>query len=566
VSETNVLVNLFAAVLVALLMGYLASRLRLPPIAGYLIAGVLVGPYTPGFRSDMEVVRSLADIGVAFLMFAVGTQVNLGHLRRVQRVGVLGGILAVVVATALGALVAKTLGASWSSGLFFGALLALSSTAVAVKILTDRGELETLHGRIALSVLLVQDFLVVPLVLVLPVLSDPSGAALGSVMLALGKAALLLGGSVLIGIRLLPRLLDRVADTGSRELMLFATISIALGAALGTQELGISAAVGAFIGGLIVSQTQLSRQVSAIFSPLRDLFSIFFFISVGMVLDFKLLREAPAQTAITILLVVVGKAVVVFLVTRLFGYGRRISLMVAVTLAQVGEFSFILAGVGLTNGLIDDHLYSVVVSAALVSIFLNPFLIDLAGRSIEWVRRRARLAQFFAERPGDMPAVEGHDELAGHAIVAGYGRVGRELVEALTQEGIAVVVIDHDPAAIRDLGRNKVRHVYGDAADREALRTAGLGRARLLAFTIPDPAAVRGLLRMADRANSDLQVIVRVHHAEEMTAIGHLGVQFVHPEFEAGLHFVRHALELYGLNPEESAERLNVRRAQHYQV
>jgi CPA2 family monovalent cation:H+ antiporter-2 len=559
---SSIAVNLFAAVLVALLLGYAAQRLRLPVLAGYLLAGVLVGPFTPGFRSDPEVVRGLAEIGVAFLMFAVGASVNLRGLRRVQRFGLIGGVLQVALTAVLGALVARTLGASWVSGLFFGALIAPSSTVVAVRILSERGQIDALYARIAIGILLVQDLLVIPMVLVLPALSAPSGPVLQPFLIALGKAVLVLGLSFVAGTRIMPKLLDRVAETGSRELMLFATISIALGAALGSQAIGLSPAIGAFAGGLVLSESHLSRQVTGAFAPLRDLFSIFFFISVGMLLDLGVIADHPWQTIVVLLVVVAGKGAIVTGLGRIFGYPTRVSFMVGVTLAQVGEFSFILAGVGLGAGVIGQDLYSVVISSALVSIFLSPFLMGLGDRLLHH-------PVMTSARPAAVVAQDGHapqPALRDHAIVAGYGRVGRELVEALQDQGIPVVVIEQDPAAVRVLAARGIRYVFGDVSMADILSEAGTNHARLLALTMPDASAVRAAARNATRLNQGITMVARVRYTEEMAGLrGERPVWFVHPEFEAGLHFTRHALAVYGLDTEEANERLEARRARHYE-
>ncbi|MBI4338182.1 MAG: cation:proton antiporter [Chloroflexi bacterium] len=394
-SDSSFVVNFLAAVLAALVLGYVAHRLHLPTIIGYLLAGVAVGPHTPGFMGDPGLVRSLAEVGVAFLMFAVGTRVHLNRLRRVYKVGVLGGLAQVALTIALGAIIGKSLGAGWPAAFFFGALISVSSTAVAVKLLYDRGHLDSLHGKVALAILLVQDLLVLPLILVLPVLAHPGETSAFDSLIALAKAAGLLLASLIVGARVIPWLLERVARTASQELFIFASISIALGSAIGTQALGVSAAVGAFLAGVAISQGKFSEQVSSAFSPFQDLFGIFFFISVGMLLDPALLRHELAAAAVTILLVIGGKLLLVTLLTRLFGYSRPVSLLVGLSLAQVGELSFILAGLGLNQGLIEVRLYNLVVMSALASIFVSPFLVQFGEAAL----KRARLRRVPRQAP-----------------------------------------------------------------------------------------------------------------------------------------------------------------------
>jgi CPA2 family monovalent cation:H+ antiporter-2 len=397
VADSTFIVNFFVAVLAALLMGYVAHRLRLPTLVGYLLAGVVVGPHTPGFTSDVELVRNLAEVGVAFLLFAVGTEIRLDHLRRVYRVGILGGLLQVALTVGLGALIARSVGSGLAAALFFGALVAVSSSTVAVKLLLERGQLGSLHGRIALAVSLMQDLLVVPLILVLSVTAGPSELSAQGLLLALAKAASLLAASLLVGMRVIPRLLARVASTGSQELFLFAAITIALGSAIGTELLGVSAAVGAFMAGMAISQDRFRSQIETLFNPFRDLFSIFFFISVGMLLDPVVLWQELPAAAVTVLLVVAGKFVLVALVTGLFGYGRRVSVLVGLHLAQVSELSFILAGLGLAQGVIDDRLYTLLVIGALVSIFASPFLVQLGPLAFGWASQRRVLRRLLAD-------------------------------------------------------------------------------------------------------------------------------------------------------------------------
>ncbi len=399
--ESSFAVNFFAAVVAALLMGYVAHHFRLPTMVGYLLAGVLVGPYTPGFRSDPELIRSLAEVGIAFLLFAVGTEVHPSRLRRFQRIGLLGGTLQVALTIGLGALIGRSVGSEWTAAFFFGSLVAVSSTTVAVKLLLGNSQLDTLHGRISLAILLMQDLLVIPLILVLSVIAAPSDSTPLGILLALGKVTALLAAGIIVGPRVIRRLLDRIADTGSQELFLFATISVALGSAIGTQLIGVSAGVGAFLAGMAVSQGKFSQQIETLFAPFRDLFSIFFFISVGMLLDPAILfRQLPAALG-TVLLVVAGKFLLVALVAKVFGYGRRVSVLVGLYLAQVGELSFILAGIGLGQGVIDARLYTLLITGALVSIFASPFLVKFGPRAFDWASRKRVFRRLLADARPD---------------------------------------------------------------------------------------------------------------------------------------------------------------------
>lgn len=330
----------------------------------------------------------------------MGTEVHLDRLRKVHRVGLLGGLLQVGLTVGLGALIGLSVSGGWVSAFFFGALVAISSTTVAVKLLLDGGHLGAVHGRVALAISLMQDLLVVPLIIILPAIATPSGLSTQGLLLALAKVALLLAASLLVGARVIPRLLEWVNRTGSNELFLFAAISIALGSAIGTQIMGVSAAVGAFLAGMAISQGKFSKRIESLFVPFRDLFSIFFFISVGMLFNPAILEQLLPGAALTVLLVIAGKFVLVTLVTRLFGYPPRVSVLVGLYLAQVGELSFILAGLGLAREIIDERLYTLLITGALVSIFANPFLVQLGPRAFDWASRQKVLRPMLANVAG----------------------------------------------------------------------------------------------------------------------------------------------------------------------
>jgi CPA2 family monovalent cation:H+ antiporter-2 len=401
VTDSTFIINFFAAVVAALFMGYAAYRLHLPTIVGYLLAGVVVGPHTPGFTSDVDIIRSLAEVGVAFLLFAVGTEVHLGLLRRVQKIGILGGLFQVALTVGLGALIGRSVGGEWAAAFFFGSLIAVSSTTVAVKLLLDQGQLGSLHGRITLAILLMQDLLVVPLILVLSVIAAPSDSLAHGLLLALAKVAILLAASLFVGTRVIPWLLDRVAKTGSQELFLFAAISVALGSAIGTQFIGVSAGVGAFLAGMAISQGRFSKRIESVFTPFRDLFSVFFFLSVGMLFNPAVLWQELPAVAVTVLLVIAGKFVLVALVTKLFGYAPKVSFLVGLYLAQVGELSFILAGLGLAQDVIDDRLYTLLITGSLVSIFTSPFLVRFGPLAFDWAKQRRFLRPLLVDASAD---------------------------------------------------------------------------------------------------------------------------------------------------------------------
>ena len=397
--------NFFAAALAALVLGYIAHRLHLPPLVGYLLAGVALSPHTPGFKSDPELIRNLAGVGVAFLMFAVGTEVRLTALQRVGKVGLLGGIVQVALTMAVGALVGRAMGAGWPAALFFGALVSISSTVVAVKLLFERGHHVTIAGQISIAVLLVQDLIVIPFILILPVLGagqETSSLATG-LLVAFGKATgiIVVGGAA--GLWVVPRLFERIVRVGSQELTVLAAVSLALGSAIATEAIGVSAAIGAFLAGLAIARVRATYDFARVFSPLEGVFGIFFFISVGTLFDPGILTGQIPATVITVALVVVGKFLVVALVTRLFGYGRRVSVTVGIYLAQMGELSFVLAGLGLTQRVITSEQYNLVLAAAIVSMFTSPFFVRASTPAIAWASRQRWLRRALLDFRPEVP-------------------------------------------------------------------------------------------------------------------------------------------------------------------
>ncbi len=490
--ELALLVDLVLAAGTALIGGLIAQRLGQPVILGYLAAGVAIGPFTPGPVRDIHNLSVLAEAGVALLMFALGAEVSLAELQRVGRVAVIGGVLQILGSIGLGMAAGPLLGLSPSQGIFFGALTALSSTVVVIKLLHGRGELGSLHGRVALGILIVQDLSLVPMMVILPELARPADALAMTLGWAFLKAAGLLAATFFVGTRVIPRVLDLVARTGSRELFLLCVFALALGTALGTQFFGLSLALGAFLAGLVVSESDLSHQAVAEMLPLRDLFATLFFVSVGMLLDpFFVIRNVPA-VLLVVAVVVLGKLLLVTLLVRLSGYAVRVALLTGLALPQIGEFSFVLARLGVGQGLIDDYLYNLTLAGALVTIILSPALLQLAEPLMGALRRLPLVGRQFDERlPDDLASDQ--SGLSRHTVICGFGRVGRELAEALERWGFAYLVIEYDPRVAAEIRKRGVPVIFGDAAKPMVLHHARLEQARVLAITVPD-------LPTADRA------------------------------------------------------------------
>jgi CPA2 family monovalent cation:H+ antiporter-2 len=560
--DLQLVADLALAIVVAFLGGTLAHRLGQPVILGYLVAGVVIGPFTPGPTAGPHSVQVLAEIGVAFLMFALGAELSIAELRRIGRVAVLGGALQILCTMGLGPLLAPVLGLTFAQGVFLGALLALSSTVVALKVLLERGELGALHGRVALGILIAQDLAVVPMVVLLPsvvgggegVLMDLAGAAI--------KAALVLIGAYVVGVRLVPIALRRAAVSRTRELFLLAVVGLALGTAVVTQFAGLSLAFGAFLAGLVVGESEYRAQVIAEALPLRDLFASLFFVSVGMLIDPRVLLAQGATIALVSGVVVVGKAAIVVAVVLLLGMPARVAVLAGLSLAQVGEFSFVLARVGVDRGAIPSEVFDLTLATALVTIVLTPSLVRAGPLVLAGLQRLPRVGCYFAEPARPMQSTE---QLAHHAVICGYGRIGRELGAALDARGLKYLVLEYNPEIARELRDRDVPVVYGDAANPAVLEHAHLERARFMAILMPDARAAELATRHARAINPRLDIVARavgVDHLERLRSAG--AAEVVQPEFEAGVEVIRHALRRFGVGGLELSNVVNGRRVAYY--
>lgn len=540
--------------------GLIAQRFRQPPIVGYLLAGVLLGPFTPGPVVQSQSIGVLAQIGVAFLMFALGVEFSVTELRELGRVVVLGGPLQITVTILLGALLAFPLHLSLRQGLFLGGLLALSSTVVALKVLISRQELQSLHGRVALGLLIAQDLAVVPLVVLLPLLTGKGGinpAALGIVAL---KAALVVVGVYVTGVRLAPWVLRRAALGRSRELFLLGVVTLALGTALLTEEIGLSLAFGAFLAGLVVAESSYRTQVLAEVLPLRDLFTALFFVSIGLLIDPASIVSKLGLVALLSLAVLAGKTAIVAAIVRLLGVPLHASLLTGMSLAQVGEFSFVLGGIGVQTGALPGPVFGLVLATAFVTILLaSPLLSAVAAVT-------ARLPRG-ATAGSKAKRVRLLDERRGHTIICGYGRVGREVASALKEHGLPYIVIERNPDIVEDLELEKVPVIFGDAGSRVVLEHAHIDSALLLTILLPDAASSELVTILAREMEPQLDILARATTEDGAARLRQAGAtSVVQPEFEAGVTVVGHALRRYGLSGPELARTVLARRARYYHI
>jgi CPA2 family monovalent cation:H+ antiporter-2 len=510
----------------ALLLGFLAVKLRLPAIVGYLVAGVLIGPATPGFVADVELAHQLAEIGVMLLMFGVGLHFSLEDLLAVRRIAVPGALVQIAVATALGTAVARFWGWPLGAGLVFGISLSVASTVVLLKALEGRGELSTLNGRIAVGWLVVEDLITVIVLVLLPALAGWLGGSGGSasdlavaLVSTLGQVGVFFLVMMVGGRRLVPWLLWQVAKTGSRELFTLCVVATAVGVAYASSEVfGVSFALGAFFAGVVLRESSLSHRAAEESLPLRDAFSVLFFVSVGMLFDPTILIEEPVAVLVTVAIVMIGKSVAAFLIVLAFRYTMNTALTVSASLAQIGEFSFILAGMGVSLGLLPEKGQDLILAAAIVSIAANHLVFAAIEPTQSWIRKHPKFANQL-DRPLDplaaLPLEVGEAELTGHVVLVGYGRVGRRIGEAMMTNRTRFVVAERNREVVESLRASGVHAVKGDASDPVVLAQTHVMRARLLVVATPDTFAARKMMETARILNPRIQVVVRTHSEEE---------------------------------------------------
>lgn len=545
--ELGLGLDLIIVLVAALAGGMLARRARLPIILGYLAGGIAVGPHGFGLVSDLETIHTLATIGVILLLFTLGLEFSFRELIRIGRIAILGGIAQILLTAAVGLALGKLLGWAMFEAIFFGFIIALSSTVIVLKTLIERGELDSGHGRVMIGILLVQDLSVVPLMIILPVMGGGGEALWLSLGIATLKAVLFIGVMLALGIWGLPWLLRRVAGERSGELFLLTIVTLCLVAAFGAYFLGLSAAVGAFIAGLLISQSAFARQALANIVPLRDTFVAIFFISLGMLADLRFVVENIAVIAIVVAVIIVAKFIICSLIPWFFGYSPKTALFTGMGLIQIGEFSFILAGMGIASGIISQYLYSLTLTSAIITMLLTPFALSFASFLYKRLSQRERFALLVARRLD--PGWQSRQwQLSGHAIICGHGRVGSNLAKVLEQRSFPYLVIDLDPQIISELHARGVPCIYGDASNQTILTHAQLNKARVLICTFPDFIAIELTTRNALSINPKLDIVARVHRDADAELLKGIGVsELVRPEFEASLEITRHTLHRFGL-------------------
>lgn len=558
--------DLAAALAAALGMGLLFYRLKQPVIIGYLLAGLVVGPYGLKFVSDIHTIEGLADLGVMLLMFALGVEFSLSELAPVRRIALFGGSLQIAVTVLLTALASRLFGLSYGAGLLLGCMIALSSTIIVLKVLLERGELESAHGKALLGLLVVQDLSVVLMMVVMPNLGDPAKILGWPMLVAVVKAGGFLALVVFLGTRLFPSIMRRVAATRNKELFLLAVIFLCFGTAATSYLIGLSLALGAFIAGIVVSESDHSHQILADVLPLRDLFATLFFVSIGMLINPAFLMGNLPAVGLLVVAIVLGKSLLGAAIARLFGYGGRTALGVGLGLAQIGEFSFVLAKMGEEQGLIGPDLFALILTGALITIVLTPLMMQLPT---PLYLAMAHLGWADPKRPGQVRARIVTGELTGlvdHVVICGFGRVGHNLGEVLIHNRTPVLVIDMDQGVLTDLRRREVPCIYGDSSNLAVLQHARLPLAKAVIVTLPDPLSCQLAVAHARRLNGKVPIIARAHRSQDMADLYALGAtEVVQPEFEASLEVIRSTLAKLGYSTREIQRYSHAIRVKRYQ-
>jgi CPA2 family monovalent cation:H+ antiporter-2 len=549
--EASFLQDLVVTLTAALFVLLPSRRLRIPAAVGFMLTGILIGPGGLALIGDPHHVQVLAEVGVAMLLFMIGLEFSTARLREIGRAFFVGGGGQVLGTIALGAglVLALSPGTRLGTAVFVGMILALSSTAMVLRIFVDRGEHHAPQGRLVLGILLFQDFAMVPMLLLVPSLAGTGTLSFGPRLL-IGAASAL--GVWLAARYLMPRVVGAVIRSGVRELYAMMAVAVCLGAALATHSLGLSPALGAFLAGLLVSESEYSHHIVAEVLPFRDLFSSLFFISIGMLLvPDVILRNLPATTAILVAVILI-KAAVAAGVVRLMGFPARIAVVVGLSLAQVGEFSFVLSSVGVSQGLLSETAAQIFLTVAVVTLMLTPFLIRLAG----WAGSRTASRPAFPERGtalaghdsgAAVPVAKPHEEgLSGHVVIAGYGLNGRNVARVLRELGIPYVVLEVDPAIVRRARGEGERIEFGDASRTESLGAAGVGHAAVIVAAISDPAATRFTVMQVRRSNPGAYVIARTRQVKEVAELMRLGADEVIPEeFETSIAILGRVLRRF---------------------
>jgi monovalent cation:H+ antiporter-2, CPA2 family len=570
VDNLGLILTLAVGFIGALTFGYVTHRLGWSPIVGYLFAGVLVGPHTPGFVADKHLADQLAEVGVILLMFGVGLHFHLKDLLAVRTVAITGAICQSTIATLLGAAAATAFGWDWSAGIVFGLALSVASTVVLTRVLVDNEALLSPTGRIAIGWLVVEDVFTVFVLVLLPVVSAASAATHATsvpiaVASAILKLAVFVAFTLVVGGRVIPWILNKIAETHSRELFTLSVLAIALGIAVAsTYFFGVSMALGAFLAGMVVGQSDFSARAGAEALPMRDAFAVMFFLSVGMLLDPWQVLAAPLLILTTLAIVMIGKPLAAIVIVALLGYRSRIGVGVAIALAQIGEFSFLLAVLGRDLGVLPDAAMNPIVTAAIVSIMLNPMLYRSLGALEAFLARHPRLWRLLnrgAHGELQTTVTEAHPTPSHQAVVVGYGPIGQTIARLLRERGIEPTVIEMNIETFRSLRDQGQRAVYGDANQTNVLEQAGIVSARTIILSASGSGGAAEAIRAARRINPKIHVVARADYLGQSASLLKVGAdEVVSGEGEVVLAMTDSVLRQLGATPAQlDEERARIR-------
>lgn len=541
--ESTLLQDLLILLITSIPIAFICNRLRLPLIVGFMITGVLIGPFALRLIKDVAAVELLAEIGVVLLLFTIGLEFSLRRIVEMKRLVLYGGGLQVALTVLLVTGAAYWLGQTVSQSIFFGFLFALSSTAIVLKSYVERSEIDTLHGRAAVGILLFQDICIVPMMLMVPILSGKQGSSVSNILITLGTALAAVAGIILMARFIVPRALYHIVRLRSPEVFVIFVVLVSLGTSWLTAQFGLSLALGAFIAGLVLSESEYSHQIVADILPFRDVFNGIFFISIGMLLSVSFLFTNLLTVLSWVVGLVIGKAIIVLLVVRLLGYPLRVSAMTALGIAQIGEFSFILAKVGLGQGLLNEGDYQKFLAAAILSMVITPFLIKAAPR-IGYGLQSILSPDSLLERTMSGLAVD--KETKGHVVIVGYGLNGRNVSRVLHKVKVPYVVLELNAEVVREAVKQEEPILYGDSSRREVLHQANLAEARVLVIAISDPIATRRAVALAREMNPDIHIIVRTRYMSELPDLYKLRADEVIPEeFETSIEIFSRVLRQY---------------------
>ncbi len=548
----------------ALVLGVIASRLKLPVLIGYLVAGVIIGPFTPGFVANSEIAAELAEIGVMLLMFGVGLHFSLDDLLSVKKIALPGALLQITAATLMGLGLASYWGWSFASALVFGLSLSVASTVVLLRALEAQGGLDTMNGKIAIGWLVVEDLAMVLVLVLLPPIAAALNAGSGNTVAgsanlwaSLGWTLLKISGFVatmlVVGKRVFPKILWLVSSLGSRELFTLCTVAAAVSIAYAAASLfGVSFALGAFFAGMVLRESEYSHRAAEESLPLREAFAVLFFVSVGMLLDPKVLIEQPLNVALVVAIIVIGKSIAAAILVMAMRYPLNTALTVSASLAQIGEFSFILASLGVSLGLLSKTAQSLILAGAIISIAVNPLLFTLITPLQRWMKPGAPDSASESNNNNDelaqLPHATAEKFLSGQVVIVGFGRVGRRIADNMSEHGIPFVVVEYNRELVTQLRQRHILAVYGDAAEPASLIQAHIARASMLVVASPDSLAIRQMIKTARTLNPTIELVIRSHTEDETEFLQKLAGEGVYQgEAELAKTMGRHVLRRYGV-------------------